>query len=86
MEVSVTTLRAELAAWLDRVRAGGEVVITDRGTPIALLAPIGSVPLIEALTEQGVLSRPRGQRPVARGADRVRAAGDVSGLVSEQRR
>lgn len=82
----MTTLRAELATWLDRVRAGGEVVITDRGTPVGRLAPIDSVPLIEALTEQGALSRSRGQRPVARGATRVRASADVSDLISEQRR
>lgn len=82
----MTTLRAELAAWLDKVRAGGDVVITERGIPIARLAPIGSVPLIEALTERGVLSRPRGERPVARRATRVQATGTVSDLVSEQRR
>jgi antitoxin (DNA-binding transcriptional repressor) of toxin-antitoxin stability system len=61
------------------------LVITERGAPVARLAPIDSAPLIETLTERGVLSRPRGERPVARGAGRVRAAGDVSDLISEQR-
>jgi prevent-host-death family protein len=86
MEVSVTALRAELAAWLDRVRAGEEIIVTDRGTPVARLAPVGSVSLIESLTEQGVLSKPRGPRRVARGAERVHADGSVSDYVSEHRR
>ena len=86
MDVSITALRAELATWIDRVRAGAEVVITDRGTPVARLTPVGSTSLIESLTEQRVLSKPHGPRPVARGAKRVHADGSVSDYVSEQRR
>ncbi|WP_395726694.1 type II toxin-antitoxin system Phd/YefM family antitoxin [Nakamurella sp.] len=71
---------------LDRVRAGEEVVITERGAPVARLAPIYSASLIETLTDQGVLSRPVGGRAIARGAERVRPAGAVSRLVSDQRR
>ena len=86
MDVSISALRAELAMWIDRVRDGEEVVITDRGTPVARLTPVGRASLIESLTEQGVLSRPRGPRPVARDMKRVHADGPVSDYVSEQRR
>jgi prevent-host-death family protein len=41
MDVSVTDLRANLAAFLDRVRAGDEITITDRGEPIARVVPAG---------------------------------------------
>lgn len=87
VDVAVSALRAELASWIERVRAGEEVLITDRGVPVARLLPVDAAPLIEQLTRQGVLSKPRrSQRPTASGVSRVRARGSVSELVSEQRR
>ncbi|MGH3823448.1 MAG: type II toxin-antitoxin system Phd/YefM family antitoxin [Pseudonocardiaceae bacterium] len=85
--MAISTLRAELATWIERARAGEEVIITDRGTPVARLLPVDTAPLLEQLTQLGVLSRPRRTaRPAARGAARVRAHGSVAELVSEQRR
>jgi prevent-host-death family protein len=87
MDVAITAFRAELSTWLDHVRGGGEVVITERGVPVARLLPVDTAPLIEELTRQGVLGKPRrADRPVARSIDRVRATDSVSELVSEQRR
>jgi prevent-host-death family protein len=87
MDVAVSTLRAELADWIERVRAGEEVVVTDRGTPVVRLVSVETAPLLEQLTRQGVVSRPHlASRPNASGASRVRARGSVSDLVSEQRR
>jgi prevent-host-death family protein len=87
MDVAVSTLRAELANWIERARAGEEVVVTDRGIPVARLLPVDVAPLLEQLTQSGVLSKPhRSGRPVARGAVRVHACGPVADLVSEQRR
>lgn len=83
----MSALRSDLAAWIERVRAGDEVVVTDRGTPVARLVSVDGASLLESLTQRGVLSRPdRGDRPTARGATRVRARGSVSELVGEQRR
>jgi prevent-host-death family protein len=87
MEVAVSTLRAELSDWLERVRGGEEVVVTERGKPVARLVPVDVAPLLEQLTRQGVVSPPkRAGRPRARGAERVRARGAVADLVAEQRR
>ncbi len=87
MDVSVSVLRAELSGWIDRVRAGEEVVVTERGTPVARLVPVAAAPLLEQLTEQGVLGRPRrADRPPARGQGRVHADGPVAALVEEGRR
>jgi prevent-host-death family protein len=86
MNVAISTLRAELSRWIERARAGEEIVVTDRGTPVARLLPVDSAPLLDQLVQQGVLSRPqRADRPTARGAARVRASGPVAELVSEQR-
>ncbi|MGH9379151.1 MAG: type II toxin-antitoxin system Phd/YefM family antitoxin [Thermoanaerobaculia bacterium] len=87
MEVAVSTLRATLKDWVDRARKGEEVVVTDRGIPVARLVPVDVAPVIERLTQEGVISRPRrAVRPKAVGRRRVHAHGSVSQLVSEQRR
>ncbi len=86
MDVAISRLRAELAHWIERALAGEEIVVTDRGTPVARLLPVDTAPLLDQLVERGVLSRPqRADRPAARGAARVRASGPVADLVSEQR-
>ncbi|WP_211319836.1 type II toxin-antitoxin system Phd/YefM family antitoxin [Quadrisphaera granulorum] len=87
MEVSTSALRAELATWLRRVAAGDEVVVTERGTPVARLVPVGSTPTIERLIAEGIVSRaPSPRRPSARGAVRAQATAPVSDLVGDQRR
>jgi prevent-host-death family protein len=37
---SISELKAKLSAFLDMVREGEEVIVTDRGRPIARLAPL----------------------------------------------
>jgi len=39
--VSVAQLKARLSEYLRIARSGGEVVVTERGTPIARLVPVG---------------------------------------------
>ena len=87
MDVAISTLRAELSSWIERARAGEEVVVTDRGTPVARLLAVDTAPLLDQLIQRGVLSKARrDDRPAARGVARAHASGPVSELVSEQRR
>jgi prevent-host-death family protein len=87
MDVAISTLRAELSSWIERARAGEEIVVTDRGTPVARLLAVDTAPLLDQLIDRGVLSKPRRtDRPAAQRASRVRASGPVADLVSEQRR
>jgi prevent-host-death family protein len=87
MDVAVSTLRAHLSDWLERARSGEEVVITDRGVPVARLIGVETTSILEELTERGVIDRPaRSQRPKANGRRRARTQGSVAELVSEQRR
>src|SRR5665647_1492442 len=37
MDVAISTLRAELSSWIERARSGEEIVVTERGTPVARL-------------------------------------------------
>ncbi|WP_179429443.1 type II toxin-antitoxin system Phd/YefM family antitoxin [Spelaeicoccus albus] len=87
MDVTISRLRAELATWIERAQDGEEIVITDRGTPVARLSSVETAPLIEQLTSSGVLTRPRhSSRPEARSTSRVRASGPVADLIGEPRR
>ena len=87
MDVGVSDLRAHLGDWLDRVRSGEDVVITERGVPVARLVALDSVGMIERLTREGVIGRPvRSSRPRAIDRRRVRARGPVADLIGEQRR
>ncbi len=64
---SVSELKARLSAYLDVVRQGDEVLITDRGRPIARLSPVTGRKLEESrrelLVRTGRLRPPRGRLP-----------------------
>ncbi|HEU4735929.1 MAG TPA: type II toxin-antitoxin system prevent-host-death family antitoxin, partial [Solirubrobacterales bacterium] len=71
-----------LSEYLGRVESGGEIVVTRRGRPVARLSGFGERPL-ERLAQRGLVRMPQGERS-SRSA-RVRGAGPISDLVSEQR-
>ena len=81
-EVGVRELHDRLSEYLERVESGGEIVVTRRGRPVALLSGLGERPL-EALARRGLVRMPEGER--APRAPRVKGAGSVSDLVAEQR-
>ncbi|MUH51739.1 MAG: type II toxin-antitoxin system prevent-host-death family antitoxin [Actinobacteria bacterium] len=85
IEVGVRDLKNNLSRYLGQVEAGIEVVVTDRGRPIARLSGIDVVPRdkLGALIEAGLVRVPTSkvrQRPVPLVSD-----GPVSDLVAEQR-
>ena len=87
MDVAVTELRAHLGQWIDAARDGADVVITDRGTPVARIVALDSAPVLDRLTAEGVISRPvRSARPIAGGRSRPKPNRPVADIVSEQRR
>jgi prevent-host-death family protein len=87
MDVAVTDLRAHLSEWLERAREGTELVITDRGVPVARLLGLTTTTTLERLTAEGVIGRPAvAQRPRASGRPRPRARRPVAEIVGDQRR
>jgi len=64
---SVSALKARLSAFLEIVRRGEEVLVTDRGRPIARLAPVVGAPSIEGrrgeLIRTGRMRAPRAKLP-----------------------
>lgn len=83
----MSALRANLSGWLERARAGEEVLVTERGAPVARLVGVESSTLLEQLMRDGVLGKRSGAgRPQAAGRKRPPVKGSVSDLVSGQRR
>jgi prevent-host-death family protein len=86
VDVAVTELRAHLGRWIDAARDGNDVVITDRGTPVARIVALDSTSVLDRLTAEGVISRPaRSTRPVAGGGPRPKPKRPVADIVSDQR-
>lgn len=87
VDVAISELRAHLREWLHRARDGEEVVVTERGVPVARLLGITAAATLERLTAEGVIARPeQARRTMAAGRPRPRPRRPVSTLVSEQRR
>lgn len=86
MQVGVRQLRDELRKWLDMVRGGDEVVVTERGRPIARIIGASSPPLRERLIADGIITPAKRARRRSDAHPRVRSKGSVSELVAEQRR
>ena len=88
MDVQITDLRARLADYIERVRKGEELVVVQHGFPVARISGIGSTPVIERLTRDGVIRRPANPVKItAAGRKRVKpsAGPPVSDWIAEQR-
>jgi prevent-host-death family protein len=86
MEVAITEFRAALRAYVDRARRGEDVVLTERGVPVARLVAVDAAPLLEQMEREGALSPAPQMSARATGRRRARATGSVSDLASELRR
>lgn len=84
-EAGIRELRNHLSKYLDRVRDGEELVVTDRGTAIARVVPVGQPRAYDRLVDEGLIE-PAGVGERTRPEARVEAEAPVSPLVSEQRR
>jgi prevent-host-death family protein len=85
MEAGVRELRDHLSRYLDAVREGQEVTVTDHGKAVARLVPLDQPRLLDRLIAEGLVtpaSAPKRQRT----GPRIAAKGTVSDLVAEQRR
>lgn len=86
MDVPVTELRAHLSEWLDRVRGGEEVIVTDRGVPVARMLGMSATAALQRLAADGAIGRDASaRRPMATGRSRPRPRQSVSDIVSQQR-
>ena len=88
--VGIRDLRDSLSRWIDRVREGDEVVVTDHGKPVAMLSAPKERP--KARTEEEHLARleaegkiRRATKPFGRWEPLEIPGVDLSGAVLEDR-
>jgi prevent-host-death family protein len=89
----VAQLKARLSRYLDAVKAGEELLITDRGLPVARIVPLEGDKGLEGkrrrLVRAGLLQPPRGRVPASffqgpRGGSRTGRA-VLAALIEERR-
>jgi prevent-host-death family protein len=85
-EVGIRELKNGLSGYIDRVRKGEEVIVTDRGRPVARLSPLDAAhDRLAQLVAAGIVRAPASStRHVPK--RRITSKGTVSDLVAEQRR
>lgn len=84
--VGIRDLKNNLSRYLDQVQGGSEVIVTDRGRPIARLSPLAHPgDRLATLIASGAV-RPPLRATRRRAARRITAKAPVSDLVAEQRR
>ena len=85
-EVGIRALKNALSRYMERVRAGEDVIVTDRGRPVARLVPLDTADnRLADLVAAGVVRAPD-TRMRRIPEHRITATGSVSDLVAEQRR
>ncbi|MET0921117.1 MAG: type II toxin-antitoxin system prevent-host-death family antitoxin [Acidimicrobiia bacterium] len=84
MEVGVRELRNHLSKYLERVEAGEEVVVTDRGRAVARMVPLSGERTIDRLIASGLVTPARTRKGAL--PSPIVTAGTVSDLVVDQRR
>lgn len=86
IEVGVSEFRSDLKRWIDQVKSGEEIVLTERRTPIARITGINALPVIRQLERDGLIREPRNKsRTKASGRKRVPVKGSVSEIITQQR-
>jgi prevent-host-death family protein len=85
MEVGVRELRSRLSEYLEQVRDGHDVVVTERGVAVARIVPIDGGRAFDRAVAEGLVE-PAPSRTRTSPARRVQAEGGASDLVGEQRR
>lgn len=86
MEVGVRELRDNLSRWIGRAKRGQEIVITDRGKPVARLTKVDESPALDRLIARGLVTPARRPKTKIQRKDLIKTKGSVSDLVKEQRR
>ena len=82
--MGIRELRNQLSRYLETVRDGSEIVVTDHGRAIARLVPLERPRAIDRLIAEGIVTPARSSR--RKPAPRSQARGTISDLVAEQRR
>jgi len=84
MDVGIRDLRAGLSRYVERVKQGEEIVVTEHGRPVARLLPMNGERKIDRLIREGVVIPARSRTGWL--PEPIKTKGTVSDIVIEQRR
>ena len=84
MDVGIRELRAGLSRYVEQVKQGEEIVVTEHGKPVARLVPMNGERKIDRLIREGVVI-PARSRTGWRPERLIPVEGSVSEIVIEQR-
>lgn len=59
-QISVRQLRQHASVWLREVQAGESFEVTDRGKPVAVLAPLPKLGILDQMIADGRATRAKG--------------------------
>lgn len=84
MDVGIRELRTNLSRYVEQVKTGEEIVVTDHGKPVAKLVPLNGERKIDRLIREGVVIPARSRTGWL--PEPIKAKGALSDIVIEQRR
>lgn len=84
-EVGIRELRDNLSRFLEEVKTGQELIVTERGRPVARIVATSGEAWIDELVAAGIITLP--EHPLDLSSfGRVRSKGDVLEFFFDQRR
>ena len=86
--VGIRELKNRLSRYLRRVRAGEQLVVTERGEPVAILSPPAATPVdrrIEAVLREGIARWGGGKPRGARRPPRVKGPTVAEAVIEDRR-
>jgi prevent-host-death family protein len=85
VEVGIRELRENMRTFLGRVKAGEDVVVTERGKPVARITQPEGLSRLDELIRQGLVIPPSRPRTPIRTEELPEIDGSLSDTVVEQR-
>ena len=86
MEVGITEFRSNMSHWLTEIKAGDEILLTERDIPIARIIGVNGLTSWEQMIREGIVTPSTQQkRTKAENIKQISATGSVSNIVSEHR-
>jgi prevent-host-death family protein len=83
MDVGIRELKARLSEFVERAAAGDDVVVTDRGRPVARLVPFAQESAVQRGIDEGWIEAPR--RTTLPSAARFPSTTSVLQVIDEDR-
>jgi len=83
MDVGIRELKAALSEYVKRASRGQQILITDRGRPVARLVGLGGISMVDRGIEEGWITPPvqEGLEPI----ERYKASRTISEVLNEDR-